>query len=225
MMTAHPPMMPLVIVGAEVMAIWGLEPPFKVWVLEAFVTPPTGPPRLPPALVKLTVDWTALPRVRLARVRTEEEPEAALSANRRLLMILAPPLIVTAPSVCASESGPAMKESVPPVKDSAPEPMREPTTVVIPLLSKVSWPKRTVTAPVVVRVAASRRTRAPPRTVRAPLPRLPAVTKVRLLEPCFSKWMFPPEIAPEKVVAVLSCTTRNVAAEVELLVTVPAPLV
>ena len=44
------------------------------------------------------------------------------------------------------------------------------------------------------------------------------------MEPCFSKLILPPVIAPEKVVAVLSCTTRSVAAEVELLVTEPDPL-
>ena len=224
MSTAQPPMMPFVIVGAEVMTIWGLEPPFKVWALEAFVTPPTGPPRLPPAQVKLTVDWTELPRVRLARVRTDEEPEAALSANRRLLMVLAPPLIVTAPRVCASDSDPAMKESVPPVRETAPEPIREPATTPRPLLSKVSWPNGTLMVPAVVTVAASRKMRAPPRTVSEPFPRLAGVRSVRLLEPCLAKLMLPPEIAPAKVFAVLSWTTSNVAAEAEEFVTVPAPL-
>ena len=53
-------------------------------------------------------------------------------------MTLAPPLTVIAPSVWASDSGPARMESVPPVRVSAPAPIRDPATVRIPLLSKVS---------------------------------------------------------------------------------------
>ena len=204
--------------------IWGLAPPLRAWTLEALMTFALGPPRLPPELVKLIVDWTALPRVSEGKVTTDDEPEGAPAAKIVLLMTLAPPWMVTAPRVKESDRGPASTESVPPVKETAPVPIREPETLVIPLLSKVSWPKRIATAPVVVRVALSRSTRAPPRTESAPLPRLPAATRVRLLEPCFSKLILPPVIAPEKVVAVLSCTTRSVAAEVELLVTEPDPL-
>ena len=50
------------------------------------------------------------------------------------------------------------------------------------------------------------------------------MSKLRLLNPCFEKLMFPPVIAPAKTIALLSCTTVSVAAEVEEFVTVPAPL-
>ena len=170
------------------------------------------------------MDWTALPRVSEGKVTTDEEPEGAPAAKIVLLMTLAPPWMVTAPRVKESDRGPASTESVPPVKERAPVPIREPATLEMPLLSKVSWPKRIVTAPVVVSVASSRSTKAPPRTESAPLPRFPAATRVRVLKPCFSKLMFPPLIAPEKLAPASFCATMRVAAEVELLVTEPDPL-
>ena len=118
--------------------IWGLAPPLRAWTLEALMTFALGPPRLPPELVKLIVDWTALPRVSEGKVTTDDEPEAAPAAKIVLLMTLAPPLMVTAPSVKESDKGPASTESVPPVKEIAPEPIREPATLEIPLLSRVS---------------------------------------------------------------------------------------
>ena len=136
-MTAQPPMIPLVFAGAAVKTTWGLAPALSIWVLLAFTTPPTGPPRLPPALVKLTVDCTALPRVRLAKVSTELEPVLMADALSLLSMTLAPPLMVSGPSVCVSAVWPARKDKVPPVSDSAPLPMRDPDTMPMPLLSRV----------------------------------------------------------------------------------------
>ena len=209
--------------GAAVITICGLAAWLALAVLAALITAVTGPPNVPPLLLKLMVVRCVSERVRLGMVSTELEPDCAPPPKRVLLITLAPGLIVTAPIVWVSEMSPARKEIVPPVMLMALVPIRAVAPRISrPELSSVSEPNGMLIVPVAAMVPLSRRVMAL-RTVSEPVPRLLALRSVQAPAPCLSRLMFPPLIEPEKVAAALG-TVMRVAVVPLLLVIVPAPL-
>ena len=212
--TAQGPTIPFVIVGAEEMINWTLDPallPLKP------ATPEVAAPRTPPVFWKLTVPKLPACCVRLARVSTEAPVPVGEALSSVWFRVFAPAPTMTAPTEAASVPCLASNLRVAPARVITLAPAGA-ITGASPELSRESMPPwRTVKPPPALSVPPSLRANTPPATTIVPAVVLGPV-RVSVLVFCLARERDPPKTPPNVVDAVVETVRRAAVA----LVTVPA---